>query len=169
MNAARNKTIQLTRAGERGMALIVSLVFLLLLTLIGISSMQNATLQEKMSGSVKFRNESFQIAEAAARKGESAVQASNYKLATCTKCAPPPEAPTVTVAGANSTSGVTWFATPEMPGGFWAVQKIATTKDPVNINSVGMDTSNSWTLYRITGVGLSGNSRTVVESIYAKR
>ncbi len=32
---------------QRGMALLVSLVFLLLLTLIGISSMQNATLQEK--------------------------------------------------------------------------------------------------------------------------
>ena len=34
---------------QRGMALLVSLVFLLLLTLIGISSMQNANLQEKMN------------------------------------------------------------------------------------------------------------------------
>ncbi len=32
---------------QRGMALLVSLVFLLLLTLIGLSSMQSATLQEK--------------------------------------------------------------------------------------------------------------------------
>jgi type IV pilus assembly protein PilX len=151
------------------MALLVSLVFLLLLTLIGISSMQNATLQEKMSGSVKLRNESFQIAEAAARMGESAVQANDYKLATCTKCAPPPEATSVLAPGANSTSGVIWFATTDITGGFWAVQKIATTKDPVNVNFVGEDESNSWTLYRITGVGVSGNSRTVVESIYAKR
>ena len=148
------------------MALIVSLVFLLLLTLIGISSMQNATLQEKMSGSVKLRNESFQLAEAAVRVGESVVQGNNYKLATCTKCAPPPEAATVQAAGANAGSGVTWTA---MTGGYWAVQKIATTKDPVNVNLVGMDESKSWTLYRITGVGVSGNSRTVVESIYAKR
>lgn len=151
------------------MALLVSLVFLLLLTLIGISSMQNATLQEKMSGSVKFRNESFQIAEAAARMAESAVQANDYKLATCTKCAPPPEAASVLVPGANSTSGVIWVATTGITGGLWAVQKIATTKDPVNVNFVGEDESNSWTLYRITGVGVSGNSRTVVESIYAKR
>ncbi|MCF7531956.1 pilus assembly PilX family protein [Pseudomonas petrae] len=148
------------------MALIVSLVFLLLLTLIGISSMQNATLQEKMSGSVKLRNESFQFAEAAVRLGESAVQATSYKLATCTKCTPPAEAASVQVAGANAASGVTWTA---IPGGFWAVQKIATTKDPVNVNLVGWDESESWTLYRITGVGVSGNSRTVVESIYAKR
>jgi type IV pilus assembly protein PilX len=47
------------------MALIVSLIFLLLLTMIGISSMQNASLQERMAGSVKLRNESFQVAEAA--------------------------------------------------------------------------------------------------------
>lgn len=151
------------------MALIVSLVFLLLLTLIGISSMHNANLQEKMSGSVKLRNESFQLAEAAVRMGESVVQATNYKLATCTKCAPPPEAATVQAAGANSASGVTWSAMTGIQGGFWAVQKIATTKDPVNINAVGWDESKSWTLYRITGVGFSGNSRTVVESIYAKR
>ncbi|UZJ59917.1 PilX N-terminal domain-containing pilus assembly protein [Pseudomonas sp. KU26590] len=148
------------------MALIVSLVFLLLLTLIGISSMQNATLQEKMSGSVKFRNESFQLAEAAVRIGESVVQGNNYKLATCTKCAPPSDAATVSAAAANTSTGVSWTA---VDGGFWAVQKIATTKDPVNLNLVGWDESKSWTLYRITGVGISGNSRTVVESIYAKR
>lgn len=40
------------------MVLLVSLVFLLLLTLLGISSMQNATLQEKMAGSVTIRNQS---------------------------------------------------------------------------------------------------------------
>ena len=59
---------------QRGMALLVSLVFLLLLTLIGLSSMQNATLQEKMAASVTLRNQSFQGAESALRVGESAVQ-----------------------------------------------------------------------------------------------
>ena len=148
------------------MALIVSLVFLLLLTLVGISSMQSATFQEKMSGSVKLRNESFQFAEAAVRAGEAAVQASSYTLATCTKCAPPADNVIDIKAGVSATSSVTWVA---VTNGFWAAQKIATTKDPVNINSVGWDESKSWTLYRITGVGVSGNSRTVVESIYAKR
>ncbi len=148
------------------MALIVSLVFLLLLTLIGISSMQNATLQEKMAGSVKLRNESFQIAEAAVRAGESVVQANKFSMSVCSNCAPPADAVTVLAAGPSATSGVTWVAS---AGGFYAVQKFATTKDPVNVNSVGWDESKSWTLYRITGVGLTGNSRTVVESIYAKR
>jgi hypothetical protein len=50
---------ELKVTGQSGMALIVSLVFLLLLTLLGISSMQNANLQEKMAGSVSLRNVSF--------------------------------------------------------------------------------------------------------------
>ena len=77
---------------QHGMALLVSLVFLLLLTLIGISSMQNATLQEKMAGSVTLRNQSFQTAEAALRIGESAVQLETYSLPVCSgtsQCAPP--------------------------------------------------------------------------------
>jgi type IV pilus assembly protein PilX len=41
---------------QRGVVLIVSLVFLLLLTLLATSSMQNATLQEKVAGSLTLRH-----------------------------------------------------------------------------------------------------------------
>lgn len=92
------------RQTQRGMALLVSLVFLLLLTLIGLSSMQSANLQEKMAGSVSLRNQSFQTAEAALRIGESAVQLDSYSLAVCantTQCAPPAESSVVSAAGAQ--------------------------------------------------------------------
>lgn len=149
---------------QQGMALLVSLVFLLLLTLIGISSMQNATLQEKMAGSVSLRNQSFQLAEATLRMGESAVQLASYTLAVCgstAQCAPPAESATVTAAGLNSTSGVTWIAA---GGGFYGVQNIGTTVTAVNVPS-----NTSATLYRVTAVGIVGNNiRSVVESIYAK-
>ncbi|MGL6243796.1 pilus assembly PilX family protein [Pseudomonas sp.] len=144
---------------QRGMALLVSLVFLLLLTLIGISSMQNATLQEKMAGSVSLRNQSFQGAEAALRVGESAVQLDSYSLPVCSQCAPPADSSTVTGAGAGS-SGVTWIASGR---GFYAVQNIGTT-----VNAVNVPSNTSATLYRVTAVGIAGNSRSVVESIYAK-
>jgi type IV pilus assembly protein PilW len=81
-------------SGAARHGLLVSLVFLLLLTLIGLSSMQSANLQEKMAGSVSVRNQSFQTAEAALRIGESAVQLDSYSLAVCsntTQCAPPAE------------------------------------------------------------------------------
>lgn len=148
---------------QQGMVLLVSLVFLLLLTMIGISSMQNATMQEKMAGNVKLRNESFQVAEAALRVGENAVALSTYSLDTCANvsaCAPPSatEYNGVTAAGTGS-SGIAWVAA---GAGFYGVQKIGTTTNPVN------STCSSATLYRITGIGLSGSSRSVLESIYAK-
>ncbi|MGE8069081.1 pilus assembly PilX family protein [Pseudomonas sp. NPDC089569] len=148
---------------QRGMALLVSLVFLLLLTFIGISSMQNATLQEKMAGSVNLRNQSFQSAEAVLRTGESAVQKDSFALAQCNgtvQCAPPAESSVVKTAGFNSTSGVTWIAS---GNGFYGVQNIGSTQKAVNVPS-----NTAATLYRVTAVGLAGNSRSVVESIYAK-
>jgi type IV pilus assembly protein PilX len=151
---------------QRGMALIVSLIFLLLMTLIGISSMQNASLQEKMAGGVKFRNESFQVAEAALRAGENAVAVSTFTLAACTTvaaCAPPPDSTAMT--GAGSGSNVTWVAVTGTQG-FYGVQNIGTTLAPINAPT-GC-TSASTTLYRITAVGFSGPSRSVVESVYGK-
>jgi len=150
----------MTSQAQRGMALLVSLVFLLLLTLIGLSSMQNATLQEKMAGSVSLRNQSFQGAEATLRVGESAVQLDSYSLPVCSQCAPPAEATSITAAGLNSSSGVTWIAS---GSGFYGVQNIGTTLNAVNVPS-----NTSATLYRVTAVGIAGNSRSVVESIYAK-
>jgi type IV pilus assembly protein PilX len=145
----------MTAKSERGMALLVSLVFLLLLTLIGISSMQNATLQEKMAGSATLRNQSFQSAESALRVGEIDVQRPAYSLPDCLDpCLPPADSSTVVAAGLSG-SGVTWIAA---GNGFYGVQKlksyITSAADP--------------TLYRVTAVGLAGHSRSVLESIYAK-
>ncbi|BFT59632.1 PilX N-terminal domain-containing pilus assembly protein [Pseudomonas moorei] len=148
---------------QRGMALLVSLIFLLLLTLIGVSSMQNATLQEKMAGSVSLRNQSFQGAEAALRVGESAVRRDSYALPVCSgglQCAPPAESSTITSAGFNANSGVMWVASGK---GFYGVQNIGVTRDAVNV-----PINTQATLYRITAVGIAGYSRSVVESIYAK-
>jgi type IV pilus assembly protein PilX len=153
---------QTAPGAQRGMALLMSLVFLLLLTLIGISSMQNATLQEKMAGGLWLRNQSFQAAEMALRIGESAVQQDSYVLAACSggHCAPPGESAAVSAAGHNGHSGVTWIAT---DNGFYAVQNLGTTLGAVHVPS-----NTSATLYRVTAVGLAGHSRSVLESIYAK-
>ena len=55
---------------QRGAVLIVSLVVLLLMTIIGISSMKTTTLEERMSGNMRDQNLSFQSAEAAIIEGE---------------------------------------------------------------------------------------------------
>ncbi|WP_256667638.1 pilus assembly PilX family protein [Pseudomonas sp. Fl5BN2] len=148
---------------EQGMALLVSLVFLLLLTMIGISSLQNATLQEKMAASLSLHNRSFQAAEAALRIGESAIRVEDYRLPVCAgpaRCAPPAESTVVSAAGAHGASGVLWIATDD---GFYGVQNLGASLDAVHVPS-----STSATLYRVTAIGLAGQSRSVLESIYAK-
>lgn len=155
------KISSMTHHAQRGMALLVSLVFLLVLTLIGLSSMQSATLQEKMASSVILRNQSFQSAEAALRVGESAVQLETYSLPACTsQCAPPAESSQITAAGFNSSSGVTWIAS---GNGFYGVQYLGITRGAVKLPA-----NDRVKLYRVTAVGIAGNSRSVVESIYAK-
>ena len=55
---------------QRGVALVIALVFLLILTILGITAMQTATMQERMSGNVRDRNVALQAAEVALRAGE---------------------------------------------------------------------------------------------------
>ena len=58
---------------QSGIALIVSLIILLLLTMMGISSMKVNSLEEKMSGNDLDRNTAFQAAEAGLRAGEAKI------------------------------------------------------------------------------------------------
>lgn len=50
---------------QRGVALIMALVFLLLLTILGIGALNTTSLEEKMANNVKDRNLAFQAAESA--------------------------------------------------------------------------------------------------------
>jgi type IV pilus assembly protein PilX len=55
---------------QSGAVLVISLIMLLLLTLIGISSIQTTSLEEKMAGNLRDRNIAFQAAESAIRDAE---------------------------------------------------------------------------------------------------
>ncbi len=172
MNNLRHISRAPGSARQQGMVLLVALVMLLLITMIGISSMQNATLQEKMANSVQTRNTTFQSAEAALRVGENAVASSTYTLTACsgtTACAPPPAADynNVITAGVYGVAGINWVAVGTT--GFYGVQLVGTTSDPVNTTSG----STSASLYRITAIGFTAatpltNPRSVVESTYVK-
>ncbi|MFC3608767.1 pilus assembly PilX family protein [Stutzerimonas tarimensis] len=59
------------RSYQEGSTLIVCLVFLLILTLIGLNSIQTSTLQEQMAGAARDFNSAFQAAELGLRGGES--------------------------------------------------------------------------------------------------
>jgi type IV pilus assembly protein PilX len=146
---------------ERGAVLIVSLVFLLMLSMLASSSMQNATLQEKVAGSLRQRNASFQLAEAVLRGAEAQVGAPGFSLPQCTTattCVPPPEAMTLTGGGSGGASGVNWTATPH---GLHGVQYLGQTEA-----LAGSIQGQLRDVYRVTAIGIQGTSRTVLESLH---
>lgn len=55
---------------QQGVALVVALIFLLMMTLIGVTAMQTTGQQERMAGNARQRNLAFQGAEACLRWGE---------------------------------------------------------------------------------------------------
>lgn len=148
---------------QAGMVLLISLVFLLLLSLIGLSSMQGAVSQQKMAASLWHRNQSLQSAESGLRLGESNVQRAFAALPVCQSvatCAPPGEALLLVVAGANPVSGVDWIA---LKGGFYGIQSLGEAVGLAHLPPQAVAN-----VYRVTAVGLSGQSRTVLESVYAR-
>lgn len=144
---------------QDGMVLLISLVFLLALSLIGLASMQGAVFQQKIAGSLWHRNQSFQAAESGLRLGETTVRNTGAALPLCqtiSACVPPQEAYSVLGAGMNPVSAVMWVSS---KGGLYGIQSLGPVDRP---------TDKPAALYRVTSVGLIGPSRTVLETVYAR-
>lgn len=62
MNTAKNTVICRPRA-QRGAALVVSMVLLLVLTLLAVSTMSTASLEVTMAGNAQYSENAFQLAE----------------------------------------------------------------------------------------------------------
>lgn len=60
----------MNRSDQRGSALIVSLIILIVMTVLGLTAMSGSGLQEKMAGNNRDMALAFQAAEAALRDGE---------------------------------------------------------------------------------------------------
>lgn len=127
---------------QQGSALIICMIFLLLLTIMGVSSMQSATLQERMVGNAVEENRAFQRAEAALREGEAALQASTSSVST-------DEAASLPTMGSVPSNG-------------W--QPVQTNENYYHTTKLG--SANE--VYRVTaiGYGLSTDTRVVLQSTY---
>ncbi|MBA1146521.1 hypothetical protein H0Z60_05560 [Ectothiorhodospiraceae bacterium WFHF3C12] len=66
---------------QRGAALTVSLIFLLIMTLIGVTSLRNTVLEERMAGNLRDRQIAFEAAEAGIRGAEAYIDNNVITLA----------------------------------------------------------------------------------------
>jgi type IV pilus assembly protein PilX len=70
----KNRLLLKRLGGENGSALVVGIVFLLILTFLGVMGMQGSILQERMAGNTRDREMAFRAAEAALREAEAFLQ-----------------------------------------------------------------------------------------------
>ncbi len=112
--AARNR-----RPRQKGVVLVVALMFMLVMSIVGVTAMQSTIMQERMAGNVRDRNLAFQAAEAALRAGELAVRG-NRKIAEETKLEDPAQwdgaspKETGTVANLGLPLGPVFYVDPEI-------------------------------------------------------
>lgn len=65
-----NRNHRSHRVTQKGVALVMSMVFLLILTLIGVTAMSTSALEERMAGNLVDKNYALQAAESALLAGE---------------------------------------------------------------------------------------------------
>lgn len=64
---------------EKGVALVIALILLVIMTMLGLSAMRTVTLEEKMTGHTYDRSISFQATETALRQAEALVGSASPK------------------------------------------------------------------------------------------
>jgi type IV pilus assembly protein PilX len=69
------------RAGQRGVALVVALILLLVVTLVGLAAVRGTIMQQKMAGNMYDRQIAFQSAEAALRAAAASIPTSPSDVA----------------------------------------------------------------------------------------
>lgn len=73
-------TTRSARGRQQGMALVMGLIILLVMTLISISAMRSTLMQERMSGAFQGQQLAFQAAEAALRQAERELASSSVSM-----------------------------------------------------------------------------------------
>lgn len=158
-------------AHQSGVVLVVSLIMLLLLTLIGVTSSQVTSLEEKMAGNSRNYNLAFQAAESALRAGEAAtatIVSANYYTGS-----------TSPIDWANNKvstyTGGTLAGIPSEHAPKYIIELIGTTGTSTGTSSsleagTASGSTGIASRYRITARGMGGTADAVVtlQSIYIR-
>ncbi|MCP5146236.1 MAG: pilus assembly protein [Gammaproteobacteria bacterium] len=70
--------IRLRQHAQQGAALVVSLVILVIVTMLGLTTLNTSVMEERMAGNTRSREIAFEAAEAAVREAEDTIQEGNF-------------------------------------------------------------------------------------------
>jgi len=191
MMMVRNKQTGNNKQKQEGIVLFMSLVMLLLLTILGVSSIQTTSLQQRMARNANDGSLAFQAAEVALRDGEDLLE----ELNNLTDFGDP-----LDDLEGNEANGYYFEAAPGDPpnwknlgdwtgGGFRTsetqitgaeqpkyivehVQTIIADADALNLNNIGEDIGAGRTeVFRVTarGYGASADAQVMIQGTYGKQ
>ncbi len=153
-----------SRRRQHGSALLISLLFLLLLTVLGVTAIRNSTLEERMAGNLRDLNIAFQAAEAGLRVAEADLASAALPAFTAAGTggyytAPAADAtPLWEVGGTNwRGSGLTNFSQSFAPPDYIIEQLAPVVQPSLQFGSPGTTIQ----LYRITARGFGPSQDTV--------
>lgn len=181
-------------SNQRGATLIVSLIILLLITILGVSTIRTATLEERMASNARNKDIALQAAETAINAAEAVIAAqtniNGYTSACASGLCSAPTSSTHRWEDATlcSNQGI-WacYSSAELSNTMFTETDTAFSKAPryfiellssyepagnnKNLYNYGSEIQNTEvTVFRITAIGYGGteDTRVVLQSTYAK-
>lgn len=98
---SQNMTMRANIKKQTGVVLVIGLVFLLIMTIVGVTAIRSSTMQERMAGNASDRNLAFQNAESALQVGETQVITQNCAFLNANTASQPDPDDTDNWTGAN--------------------------------------------------------------------
>ncbi len=161
---------------QKGAALPISLFILTVMTLVGVSAMNNTLMEEKMAGNIRNVHRAFQSAESALENGESFLNQANL---------PSFENSSglyqVTTNGTHRWESVNWSSDTETRASTkslnninqaprYIIEELPTVSVPNSSQVLGFTPGDRVEYYRVTarGTGTNDNSVVVVQSTYRR-
>lgn len=173
---------------QNGAVLMVSLMFLLIMTILGVSSIQTTVLEEKMAGNNNDYNRAFQASEAGLRAAENWLQNRSAKPAPVSNGSTglwvlnalydstnddysewwsqlDTHAKWGAVANIKQYTAISGVQTPP----YYITEENSYIKDNLNVGQQADNTGRN--LYRLTSRGTGGNdlTRVLLQTTYSKR
>ena len=162
----------------------VSLIFLVLLTLLAISAMQGTVLQERMAGNTRDRMQAMEAAETALRTGANLLANAGLPSGTGIYMVPPPSS---TSPAAAYTSNLQWITYPWSTSSAtlasntitdvakqpeYVIERLSTTA-PVSgtqVQAIGFGASAGHGYFRITSIGYGStiNASVILQEFYVR-
>ena len=175
--------MQSSRQGQNGAVLIVSLFILLIMTLVGVTSMSTTSLEEKMAGNMRDKNTALQASEAALEDGEGWLASLGAEPSDTTSCGSPPcDVWVLNVLPDLASQSQSWWQSNAREYGASGSKDISDVNtDPYYVVEAqqyvrdnldaGQNPPTGRNFYRVTARGTGGtdDAQTILQSTFVKR